>query len=270
MADPTERLRPASTWCSTNASAPPPSPAHLGLAALVQRGPKPKFNRVILKQKSFIRRCNSAIQSGPLAFMATFYPFCSGAFMQQRDQRTNRRQIASRRIPSRWAAMKTNADPEPMLRREDPLLHGSNRSSSASADAALEFGRFRVLLRQRQLLADGVPVELGTRAFDLLLVLLEADGSLVSKDELLSRVWPGIVVSEENLKVQVSALRKALDADRDFIHTEFGRGYRCTGALCSNAAADAHQRPARAKRRSCRTLFPQNCWHSLRCGLSSS
>ena len=45
MADPTERLRPASTWCSTNASAPPPSPAHLGLAALVQRGPKPKFNK---------------------------------------------------------------------------------------------------------------------------------------------------------------------------------------------------------------------------------
>jgi len=68
-----------------------------------------------------------------------------------------------------------------------PLQHDANRSSSTSAEAALEFGRFRVLLRHRQLLADDVPVELGTRAFDLLLVLLEADGSLLSKEELLSR-----------------------------------------------------------------------------------
>jgi hypothetical protein len=81
-------------------------------------------------------------------------------------------------------------------------------SSWAVAAAPLEFGRFRVLLQQRQLVADGVPTELGTRAFDLLLVLLEADGSLVTKDELLRRVWPGIVVAEENLKVQISALRK--------------------------------------------------------------
>ena len=66
------------------------------------------------------------------------------------------------------------------------------------ADAALESGRFRVLLRRRQLLADGVPVELGTRAFEILLALLVADGFLVTKGELLRRVWPGIVVAEEN------------------------------------------------------------------------
>jgi DNA-binding winged helix-turn-helix (wHTH) protein len=77
-------------------------------------------------------------------------------------------------------------------------------------DAALEFGRFRVLLRRRQLFGDSVPVALGTRAFDLLLVPLEADGLLVTKEELRSSVWPDIVVSEENLKVQVSALRKVL------------------------------------------------------------
>jgi DNA-binding winged helix-turn-helix (wHTH) protein len=47
------------------------------------------------------------------------------------------------------------------------------------------------LALRRQLLADGVPVELGTRAFDLLLALLEADGSLVTKEELMSCVWPG-------------------------------------------------------------------------------
>src|ERR1700682_5794267 len=107
-----------------------------------------------------------------------------------------------------------------------------DRSSPAAADATLAFGRFRVLLRQRQLVADGVPIELGTRAFDLLLVLLEADGSLVTKDELLSRAWPGIVVAEENLKVQIFALRKALGEDRDFVRTEFGRGYRLTAVGC--------------------------------------
>lgn len=75
----------------------------------------------------------------------------------------------------------------------DAYLSGRSR---AAFDAALEFGRFRVLLRQRQLVADGVPIGLGTRALDLLLVLLEADGSLVTKEQLLSRVWPGIVVSD--------------------------------------------------------------------------
>jgi DNA-binding winged helix-turn-helix (wHTH) protein len=108
----------------------------------------------------------------------------------------------------------------------------------------LEFGRFRVLLRQRQLLADDTPIELGTRALDLLLVLLQADGSLVTKDELLSRVWPGIVVAEENLKVQISALRKALGEDRDFIRTEFGRGYRFTAAIRSATAWSACRRAA--------------------------
>src|SRR5246127_5982301 len=102
-----------------------------------------------------------------------------------------------------------------------PAFDGANRSA---ADASLEFGRFRVLLRQRQLLADGVPIKLGTRAFELLLALLEADGSLVSKEELLARVWPGIVVTEDNLKVQVFALRKAFGQEPDFIRTENGRG----------------------------------------------
>src|SRR6266403_923242 len=121
--------------------------------------------------------------------------------------------------------------PEPVLWRKSPLPHHTTWWSSVRAETAIEFGRFRVLLRRRRLLADGVPVELGTRAFDLLLVLLEADGALVTKEELLRRVWLGIVVSEENLKVQVFALRKALGADRDVIRTEFGRGYRFAAAL---------------------------------------
>ena len=137
-----------------------------------------------------------------------------------------------------------------------------DRSSLAAAEATLEFGRFRVLLRQRQLAADGVPIELGTRALDILLVLLEADGSLVTKDELLSRVWPGIVVAEENLKVQISALRKALGEDRDFIRTEFGRGYRFTEAVRSAVTWNARQRPTRRGRRSTQRLVLQ--WISRR------
>ena len=189
--------------------------------------------------------------------------------MQRRNARTKPRQIAMRHNPRRWAAMNTDTHSEPVLWRENPLPHGRDGSSPATADAALAFGRFRVLLRQRQLLADAVPVELGTRAFDLLLVLLEADGSLVTKDELLSRVWPGIVVSEENLKVQVSALRKALGADRDVIRTEFGRGYRFTGVLCTNTVTDAHQRATRLKQRSGRPLFRQVCRQLPQCSFSS-
>ncbi len=69
------------------------------------------------------------------------------------------------------------------------------------------------------------------------MVLIEADGSLVTKDELLNRVWPGIVVEPGNLKVQIAALRKALGGERDFIRTECGRGYRFTAAVRSTAAA---------------------------------
>src|SRR6266853_2846235 len=132
-----------------------------------------------------------------------------------------------------------------------------NRSSWAAAEATLEFGRFRVLLRQRRLVADGVPIELGTRAFDLLLVLLEADGSLVTKDELLSGAWPGIVVAEENLKVQISAVRKALGEDRDLIRTEFGRGYRFTGAVRSGTPWSACQGPTRRRYGSSQRLVPR-------------
>jgi hypothetical protein len=94
--------------------------------------------------------------------------------------------------------MNTNAYLEPVLWRKTPVPHHATWWSSVSAEAAIEFGRFRMLLRRRQLLADGVPIEIGSRAFDLLLILLESDGALVTKEELLNRVWPDVVVSDEN------------------------------------------------------------------------
>src|SRR6201984_2847247 len=89
---------------------------------------------------------------------------------------------------------------------------------------AVEFGRFRLLPHRRELYADGVAVELGSRAFDVLMVLTEARGALVTKDEIMARVWPDTVVEENNLVVQISGLRKALAEDRDLIRTGSGRG----------------------------------------------
>ena len=105
------------------------------------------------------------------------------------------------------------------------------------AQGAVEFGRFRLLPHRRELRTDGVAVELGGRAFDVLMVLTEARGALVTKDEIMARVWPDTVVEENNLVVQISALRRALGEDRDFIRTVSGRGYRFIAEI-RNSVAD--------------------------------
>ena len=141
--------------------------------------------------------------------------------------------------------MTTNSETEFAPDHATVPCRSSSQPRWAAQDDALQFGRFQMLLRRRQVIADGVPVKLGTRAFDVLSVLVEADGSLVTKEELLSRVWPGIHVSEENLKVQILALRKTLGEDRDFIRTETGRGYRFTAAVKSTAPWDSPEETAR-------------------------
>ena len=91
------------------------------------------------------------------------------------------------------------------------------------------FGRFRFDLGRRELSREGIPVRLGSRALDVLFVLAAARGNVITKDELLARVWPGQVVEENNLQVQVSALRKALDEEKSgqsYLVTVPGRGYR--------------------------------------------
>jgi adenylate cyclase len=87
-------------------------------------------------------------------------------------------------------------------------------------------GGFEVRPAQRSLLAHGEAVALGGRAFDLLLVLIELRERVVGKDELLMRVWPGVVVEESNLTVHIAALRKVLGSAA--ISTVAGRGYRFT------------------------------------------
>lgn len=93
------------------------------------------------------------------------------------------------------------------------------------------FGRFELQPAERRLLADGKPAALGPRAFDVLLYLVDRAGRLVTKDELLQQVWPNVVVEENNLQAQVSALRKILGAQA--IDTVHGQGYRFTlAATC--------------------------------------
>jgi predicted ATPase/DNA-binding winged helix-turn-helix (wHTH) protein len=106
----------------------------------------------------------------------------------------------------------------------------------AETPAAIEFGRFRVLPRRREFLIEGRPVELGGRAFDVLMTLIEARGAVVSKDALMKRVWPDRIVEENNLQAQISALRRAFAADRDLIRTIAGRGYQFTGEIRSVSA----------------------------------
>jgi TolB-like protein/DNA-binding winged helix-turn-helix (wHTH) protein/Flp pilus assembly protein TadD len=91
------------------------------------------------------------------------------------------------------------------------------------------FGPFHLLPAQRELLFDGAPVGLGSRAFDLLLALVTRHGQLLSKDELMAEVWPGRMVEENNLQAHISALRKILARDVDgvrYLQTAPGRGYR--------------------------------------------
>lgn len=100
---------------------------------------------------------------------------------------------------------------------------------ASSADRAILFGPFRLFPRHRLLLEAGEPVRVGSRAFDLLIALLERPGELVSKDELISRAWPSTHVAEGNLKFQIAALRRALrdgQEGRRYLATSPGQGYR--------------------------------------------
>ena len=97
------------------------------------------------------------------------------------------------------------------------------------------FGQVEIRPAERQILVEGQPAGVGARAFDVLLVLLDHRDRVVGKDELLDLVWPGLVVEENNLQVQVSTLRKLLGPQA--IATVAGRGYRFTARLDGDAGS---------------------------------
>jgi DNA-binding winged helix-turn-helix (wHTH) protein len=110
---------------------------------------------------------------------------------------------------------------------------------------SLTFGRFQVWPHRRELLADGQPIKLGGRAFDVLMALIEAHGAVVSKDALMARVWPGRIVEENNLEAQIVALRRAFGPERGLIRTVTGRGYQFTGEIRAVSARHDAQKTAR-------------------------
>jgi predicted ATPase/DNA-binding winged helix-turn-helix (wHTH) protein len=135
------------------------------------------------------------------------------------------------------------------LRIEREVALAADRAA-APAERAIAFGPFRLLPTRRLLLQDGERVHLGSRALEILLALVERHGQLVSKSELMARVWPDTFVEEGNLKVQVAGLRRALGDSRGtnrYLATIPGRGYRfvapvsVTDEISAQRAAEAAQ-----------------------------
>ena len=141
------------------------------------------------------------------------------------------------RVPGSTAAFGSLAqfDPEPGLdmRRAVQAPDAARpffpkRIGSAVVPADVCFGPFRLLAAQFLLLEGDRPVCLGSRALEILIALLERRGELVSKRDLMARVWPNVFVEPANLTVHMSALRRALRDGRDghrFIVNIPGRGY---------------------------------------------
>lgn len=103
--------------------------------------------------------------------------------------------------------------------------------TSASLQDDFAFGGTIVVPRRRELLYKGKKIEVGDRAFDLLLLLVECRGRILSKDSIIARVWPNRVIEDNTVEGQISALRKAIGDDRSVIRTVTGRGYQFTGEL---------------------------------------
>jgi predicted ATPase/DNA-binding winged helix-turn-helix (wHTH) protein len=111
--------------------------------------------------------------------------------------------------------------------------------ASSFADQAIGFGPFRLLPDQQLLLEADKPVRLGSRALAILVALIDSAGELVSKDELLARVWPGTFVEEGTLRVHIAALRRALgdgEGGKRYVANISGRGYRFVAPVYRDAA----------------------------------
>jgi predicted ATPase/DNA-binding winged helix-turn-helix (wHTH) protein len=103
----------------------------------------------------------------------------------------------------------------------------------------ISFGPFQLSASGRRLLRNEVPVEVGSRSLDILIALVEQVGEVVSKKELVARVWPDVVVDETSLRTHVARLRRALDDGREgtrYIANVPGRGYCFVAPITRTAA----------------------------------
>ena len=127
----------------------------------------------------------------------------------------------------------------------------TDRINDLPADT-ISFGPFRLLPRQGLLLEHHTPVQLGSRALDILIALLERPGELVSKEELLARVWPNTFVEPGNLPVHIAALRRILKDGREgnrYIVNIPGRGYRFVAPILFEADSEIDLPTAAPRRR---------------------
>jgi len=111
---------------------------------------------------------------------------------------------------------------------------------------AISFGPFRLLTKQRLLLEGDTPVRLGSRAFDILAALVERAGEVVGREQLIARAWPQTFVEEANLKIQMSALRRALgdgQGGNRYVITVPGRGYNFVAPVRREEALRAASTP---------------------------
>jgi len=109
-------------------------------------------------------------------------------------------------------------------------------------EQAISFGPYRLLAAQRLLLEGDTPVRLGSRAFDILAALIERAGEVVGKEELIARAWPQTFVEDSNLKIQISALRRALGDGQNghrYVVTVPGRGYNFVAPVSPEEPARA-------------------------------
>jgi DNA-binding winged helix-turn-helix (wHTH) protein len=107
-------------------------------------------------------------------------------------------------------------------------------------DTHIDFGAFRLLLPQRLLFKDTERVHLGSRALEVLVVLLERPGTLIPKRYLMQRIWPDMPVAEGTLRVHVASLRKALGeghAGSRYIENITGHGYRLVAPVTRTQVA---------------------------------
>lgn len=100
------------------------------------------------------------------------------------------------------------------------------KNISDRAGQIMKIGRFQIDIEKRRLMLEGEDMNLGARAFDILTLIVAAGGRLVTRDELLTAVWKGVVVEESNLDVHLCVIRKKLGSDRNLIITVPRRGYR--------------------------------------------
>ncbi|MGA2128441.1 MAG: winged helix-turn-helix domain-containing protein [Xanthobacteraceae bacterium] len=137
------------------------------------------------------------------------------------------------------------------------MIYAPVGNSGCAMDGhAISFGPFRLLAAQRLLLEGDKPVRLGSRALDILTALVERAGEVVGKEELIARAWPQTFVEESNLKIQVSALRRALgdgQGGNRYVVTVPGRGYKFVARV-------RLEEPSRARRLS---EIASNLLHNL-------